>query len=106
MAGIFDSISVLVLLLLLRKIQAAPETQLILLPSDCGTGIVVDDDKVYTGNEAHVASYPWMAILRYYSHDPMVGGLLVGRFEDSCVGSLINSRYVLTAAQCVKYYEP
>ncbi|XP_053661040.1 trypsin-1-like [Anopheles marshallii] len=55
-------------------------------PCSCGTG--TNNSKIVGGHEAEIGHYPWMAAL-YYNN----------RFI--CGGSLINDRYVLTAAHCV-----
>uniref|UniRef100_A0A182ITB3 Uncharacterized protein n=1 Tax=Anopheles atroparvus TaxID=41427 RepID=A0A182ITB3_ANOAO len=47
------------------------------------------EDRIAFGNNAKLFQYPWMALLRS-------GG------EWICGGTLINERYVLTAAHCVK----
>lgn len=80
-----DSILVLAVVLSAVHIQGAPGTQSDLLPTDCGTSINV-------GDVPSVASYPWMAILRYNTSRG---------FLDSCVGTLIHRRYVLTAGHCL-----
>ncbi|XP_065372231.1 transmembrane protease serine 9-like [Calliphora vicina] len=48
-------------------------------------------DRVAGGNETDLAEYPWMALLRYDAPGD----------EFKCGGSLISSRYVLTATHCV-----
>ncbi|XP_035901879.1 trypsin-1-like [Anopheles stephensi] len=55
-------------------------------PCSCGTN--TNNSKIVGGHEAEIGRYPWMAAL-YYNN----------RFI--CGGSLINDRYVLTAAHCV-----
>ncbi|XP_001237553.4 transmembrane protease serine 9 [Anopheles gambiae] len=55
-------------------------------PCSCGTN--ANNSKIVGGHEAEIGRYPWMVAL-YYNN----------RFI--CGGSLINDRYVLTAAHCV-----
>jgi Trypsin len=56
-----------------------------------GCGERNDDSRIVGGNPAGVNQYPWMARLSYFN-----------RFY--CGAMLINDRYVLTAAHCVKGY--
>lgn len=58
---------------------------------ECGfhpTGV-----KIFGGQEAELDEFPWMAILQYSSPKGM---------QQLCSGSLINQRYVITAAHCIE----
>ncbi|XP_017890039.2 uncharacterized protein LOC108630945 [Ceratina calcarata] len=57
---------------------------------DCGP---VTQSKILGGNQTSVIEFPWMALLAYDLGNPLP--------EFRCGGSLINKRYVLTAAHCV-----
>ncbi|KFB41568.1 AGAP004855-PA-like protein [Anopheles sinensis] len=62
-----------------------------LLPTEsCGQ---IPSNRTVAGNKSHSFEFPWMVMLRYQTDDGFING---------CGGSLINNRYVLTAAHCVK----
>lgn len=46
------------------------------------------NSRIIGGNQSDISAYPWMAALYY-------------RRLFTCGGSLINDRYILTAAHCV-----
>lgn len=50
-------------------------------------------DRIAGGNKTRPFEFPWMVVLRYQTSSGL---------EDKCGGSLINTRYVLTAAHCVR----
>ncbi|KAK9881050.1 hypothetical protein WA026_014394 [Henosepilachna vigintioctopunctata] len=51
------------------------------------------DNRIYGGVEADLDEFPWMALVRYQQNG---GNLIYG-----CGGSLIHSRFVLTAGHCL-----
>ncbi|CAH1181758.1 unnamed protein product [Phyllotreta striolata] len=63
-----------------------------LLPYDCG---YLDDanDKIRNGQNAELNEFPWMALLGYRSSKGV---------QFQCGGTIINERYILTAAHCIK----
>ncbi|XP_071546582.1 uncharacterized protein [Panulirus ornatus] len=63
-----------------------------LLPQRCGQGPELD--RIHGGTEAPLDGYPWMAVFGYLNKK-------TGKLLFQCGGSVINERYVLTAAHCV-----
>lgn len=54
-------------------------------------GLQANDNRIVGGTVAELDEFPWMALLQYKK----------GRkIEPACAGTLINNRYVLTAAHC------
>lgn len=63
------------------------------LPESNVCGLEKHDDRIFGGETTDIDEFPWTALLRY--KDP------ADDFEFKCGGTLINERYVVTAAHCV-----
>ncbi|XP_028895834.2 serine protease easter isoform X1 [Zeugodacus cucurbitae] len=59
-------------------------------PSKCGQ---MTSSRIYGGNTTKIDEYPWMALIEYTKP--------FGRIGHHCGGSLISSRYIVTASHCV-----
>ncbi|KAF2359566.1 Serine proteases trypsin domain [Trinorchestia longiramus] len=63
-----------------------------LLPSSCGFS--TDFNRIFGGQETAIGAYPWVAALGYIRTGS-------DEVQFHCAGSLINNRYILTAAHCL-----
>ncbi|XP_038206940.1 CLIP domain-containing serine protease 14D-like isoform X2 [Zerene cesonia] len=61
-----------------------------LLPESCGD---IDGYRIVGGNVAGLYEFPWMALISYNDTTGI---------DFKCSGSIINSRYILTAAHCIQ----
>lgn len=69
------------------------------LPGRSECGIHSSDDRIFGGSWTAYDEFPWMAALEYKSKtDGTNQGI-------RCGGSLINKRFVLTAAHCISHTE-
>uniref|UniRef100_W8BBZ8 CLIP domain-containing serine protease n=1 Tax=Ceratitis capitata TaxID=7213 RepID=W8BBZ8_CERCA len=59
-------------------------------PGQCGNVLA---NRIYGGNVTKIDEFPWMALIEYTKPN--------GNKGHHCGGSLINSRYVITASHCV-----
>lgn len=62
-----------------------------LLPSECGLHL---SDRIVGGERAKLEEYPWMALIQHRRKN--------GDLKFHCGGALISTRYVLTAAHCIR----
>lgn len=58
---------------------------------DCGRS--ESGDRIVGGNITEIGEFPWLALLSYKKDNEIA--------KYKCGGSLINNRYILTAAHCV-----
>lgn len=54
-------------------------------------GLQANDNRIVGGTVAELDDFPWMALLQYRKGK---------KIEPACSGSLINNKYVMTAAHC------
>ncbi|CAG9769235.1 unnamed protein product [Ceutorhynchus assimilis] len=57
---------------------------------ECGRAMITD--RIVSGTTASLSEFPWTALLQYNTSKGFING---------CGGSVINKRYVITAAHCV-----
>lgn len=61
------------------------------------------DDYFHDKNVIAIDEFPWLAILKYEKDADILDVPLDDFLEFTCAGTLINVRYVLTAAQCLRF---
>ncbi|CAH0728254.1 unnamed protein product, partial [Brenthis ino] len=76
------------------KDAIASHPNLSLLPKSCGG---IDGNRIVGGKIANIYEFPWMALISHRTRESSGNDNL----QFKCGGSIINSRYILTAAHCV-----
>ncbi|XP_055609360.1 CLIP domain-containing serine protease B4-like [Uranotaenia lowii] len=74
-----------------RPAEPSEPTNVLPRPFDCGRDL---SDRIFGGQPTAVDEFPWTALLHYRKPQ--------NRYGHHCGGTLINNRYVLTAAHCIK----
>lgn len=65
------------------------------LPDKSICGIQNEEMRIIGGETTEIGEFPWLALLRYKNVDGTDAGF-------QCGGTIINNRYVLTAAHCLR----
>ncbi|XP_031344107.1 phenoloxidase-activating factor 1-like isoform X1 [Photinus pyralis] len=81
-------------------VRASPTRQKISDKRFCG--FQHTDDYFYAGNVTAIDEFPWLGVFKYKRDSDLEQNDDEDFYEFGCAGSLINNRYVLTAAQCLR----
>lgn len=65
------------------------------LPDQSICGIQNEETRIIGGETTEIGEFPWIVLLRYRNRNGTDAGF-------QCGGTLINNRYVLTAAHCLR----
>lgn len=76
----------------INEIKIPEKSSFLPIPGSGACGIH-SGDKIYGGSKIAIDEHPWMVLLEYNDR---------GRKIFGCGGALINNRYVLTAAHCIR----
>ncbi|XP_058823601.1 CLIP domain-containing serine protease B4-like isoform X1 [Topomyia yanbarensis] len=72
-------------------LSVGPRKASLLRPNQCGLDL---SDRVVGGQATELNEYPWTAVIQYRKPN--------GNYGFHCGGSVINTRYIITAAHCIK----
>ncbi|CAG7822945.1 unnamed protein product [Allacma fusca] len=72
-----------------------------LVSKDCRCGMSNNPHRIINGETSAIGAWPWMAVIALLIPDPSDPGRTI--YKGFCGGSVINDRYILTAAHCAEY---
>jgi len=62
-------------------------------PQECGVSMTVAEERILGGQDAGFGQFPWTALIQIKGQ----------QLDKMCAGTLVNSRFIITAGHCVRY---